>query len=237
MQQGPQFYSSSPADMRTSIATLLDRGYAEIGRAEFEAGAGDYSASLRAKAKEVQADIVVVASEYARTDSGVIPLVTYQPGQTATTYSSGQVNASAYGGGGYAQGTANYSGVSTTTGSGTYQTNYVPYSVRRNTYAAAFFRKCRFIIGAQWAPLNDQQRQALGRNTGLVVTNLVEGSPAFLANLLPGDVMIELDGTTIAGDTWLRHETEVKAGQVVKLTVLRKGERRDIEVHLNPDTF
>jgi hypothetical protein len=57
--------------------------------------AQDFGAELRERAKELGADVVLVTSSFARNVSGVMPLLNYQPGQIAPTYSSGQVNANA----------------------------------------------------------------------------------------------------------------------------------------------
>lgn len=231
-------YVSAPSnDLSSSVRDLQLRGYIPIGQASFEAGAADYSSALRAKAKEVQADIVLVTSSYARTQSGVIPLMTFQPGQVSTTYNSGHVNATAYGSGGFAQGSANYSGTSTTTSPGTMQTNYVPYNVQRNTYGAVFFRKYRSVFGAFSEPLSTVQRQQLGRNSGLVITAVSDESPAFAANILPSDILLEIDGQPVLSESWLNQELEKKAGRTVNFSVWRQGETKKIEVALNPNSL
>jgi hypothetical protein len=232
-----QFFSTSESERQTSIDGLIRQGYIVIGYASFEANAQDYTSALRAKAKEVQADIVLLDSSYAGTRSGVMPLVTYQPGQNSTTYSSGQVNTNVYGSGGYAQGTGNYSGTSTTTSPGTFNTQYVPYNVQRNNYGAVFFRKYHYLFGARFSPLNDDQRRALQRNTGLVVNVVIDGSPAFVANILPGDILLTIDGETIISADELNGRMIEKAGQVVKFGVLRDGVNKVIEVQLNSATL
>lgn len=229
-----QYVSAPSDDLQSSVRNLTLRGYIPIGQASFEAGAADYSSSLRAKAKEVQADIVLVSSSYARTQSGIMPLMSYQPGQVSTTYNSGRVNATAYGSGGYAQGTATYSGTSTTTSSGTMQTSYVPYSVQRNNYDAVFFRRYRSVFGAFVSPLSTLQRQQLGRNSGMVVTGVSDESPAFLANILPDDILLELDGQPVLSESWLTAELEKKAGQTIVFNVLRQGSNLEVKVKLNP---
>ena len=228
-----QFYSSPQNELQVGVENIIKRGYAVLGYSSFEANAGDYTGSLRAKSKELQADIVLVSSAYAGTQSGILPLVTYQPGQTATTYSSGQVNANAYGRGGAAYGTANYSGTSTTTTSGAFSTNYIPYSVSRNSYTAIYFRKYHFLIGARWRPLNDEERRALERNTGLVVNLVVDGTPAFAANILPGDMLVTFEGEPIQSTEWLNAQTIAKAGQLVKFGIVRGGREKTIELRLN----
>jgi serine protease Do len=229
-----QFYSiSGSVDFNTACDKLGREGYVVIGNASFEANARDYNSALREKAKEVQADIVLVNQSFAGTMTGVMPLMTYQPGQSATTYSTGQVHANAYGTGGYATGTANYSGVSTTTTPGTFSTNYVPYSVQRNNYSAYFLRKQYVVAGWHVAPLSDEQRMALQRNTGFVVNFVMEGSPAFRANILPGDIIIALDGNIAGSEEEFQKLTRQRANQIVKITILRRGTEQIIELKLN----
>jgi membrane-associated protease RseP (regulator of RpoE activity) len=221
------------SDWKAGVEKLMSMGYAYLGYASFEAGAKDYGPQLREKAKELGADVVLVTSSFARNVSGVMPLLNYQPGQVATTYSSGQVNANAYNNRGTSvYGTANYSGQSTTTTSGTFSTNYVPYSVDRYSYGAGFFRKRSFIFGARWVPLDTNQRQQLQRNTGLVVVIVVDGTPAFLANILPGDILLTIDGQQITTDENFRTQTNARAGKKVSIGLLRNGKEMTIEMEL-----
>jgi hypothetical protein len=231
-----QFFYSSQSEIKGSTDDLVRRGFIVVGYASFEANAGDYTSALRAKAKDIQADIVLQDSSYAGTRNGVMPLITYHPGQSSTTTSTGQVNTNIYGNGGYAQGTGTYSGTSTTTSPGTFDTSYVPYSVQRNSYGAVFLRKYHYLVGARWIPLNDEQRKLLQRNTGLVVKVVVEGTPAFIANILPGDILITIDGDAIVSSDWLNQRTLEKAGQVVKFGLLRDGVEKVIELRVDPVT-
>lgn len=230
----PRYFSASASDMQPSVQMLLRQGYIVIGYASFEANARDYDSALHAQAKKVQADIVLLSSSYAGTRTGVMPLTVYKPGQTYTTYSTGQVNANAFGSGGYAQGTANYSGTATTTASGSIETNYVPYNIQRNQYGAIFLRKYHYLIGTRTSPLSDELRIALQQNTGVVVNIVVEGTPAFVANILPGDILLTLDGEVIESQAMLNRRSLEKAGQVVKFGILRNGRARTVEVQLNP---
>ena len=231
----PMFFSvNGDADGKASVERLVRSGYVMIGSASFEGPARDYGYALRAKAAEVQADIVLVSQAYARTMNGVLPITTYHPGQPVTTYSTGQVSATAYGSGGTVYGSGTYSGTSTTYTPGTTTTNFVPYQVQRNSYSAGFFRKRYYIAGWQLEPLSDSERQALQRNTGMKVRFPVEGTPVFRANILPGDILVALDGEPLVSEQDISDRTLAKAGQTVKVTVLRGGAEKTIEVVFNP---
>jgi len=236
--------SSVPAtEIKSSIETLVKRGYVVVGYAKFEAKAGDYTLSLRAKAQEVQADIVLMSSAYARTRSGVSRVLDYNPLEGSTTYSSGQVHSSNYGLGGYIQPSGTFSGksmpssaMSTTTSPGTFSADYVPYSVQLNDYSAYFLRRFHYLIGAPLSPLSDEQRRALQRNTGLVVNIVVEATPAYAAHILPGDILLTIDGEDIVSAEMLNERALAKAGQVVRLGVLRDGVNKDIELRVDSPT-
>lgn len=230
-----QFISASAHEMADARVQLERRGYGIIGVASFEAVARDYGSQLRSRAQEVGADYVLVSSAFAKTVTGSIPIMTFQPGQVQTTYAQGHVNANAYGTGGSASGTANYSGTSTTVSPGTFSTTQVPYSVNRNAYEALFFRKLRYNFGARYRPLSDEERRILQRNAGLVVTMIIDDSPAFRANVLIGDIMLTLDDELISSVPQFTQLASSKLGRAAKLTILRDGKPLVIEVTLGQE--
>ncbi len=66
---------------------------------------------------------------------------------------------------------------------------------------------------------------------GVMVYELLRGSPAERAGLLPGDVVLAIDGRAVASATALRHELgAVQVGDSLRLTVLRDGRRRQFEI-------
>ena len=122
----PQLVAVSETEYQEKLHQYEEQGYVLVGGAAFQGPAISQS-QLIEQAKAVGADIVFFSSELAGTQQGVRPIITYQPGQTYNTSEFGTVNASAYGSGGYASGFGTYSGSATTTSSGTYNTQYVPY--------------------------------------------------------------------------------------------------------------
>jgi Do/DeqQ family serine protease len=64
---------------------------------------------------------------------------------------------------------------------------------------------------------------------GAVIVEMLRGSPAERAGLLPGDVVVAVDGRAIAGAAQLRNEmARAAAGSTLRLTVLREGRRREL---------
>jgi S1-C subfamily serine protease len=67
---------------------------------------------------------------------------------------------------------------------------------------------------------------------GAIIANIEDGGPAATAGLLVGDVIVELDGTAIAGPDDLRTVLGDRPGQAVKLVVVRAGGRVELDVVL-----
>jgi S1-C subfamily serine protease len=61
----------------------------------------------------------------------------------------------------------------------------------------------------------------------------VKGSRAFRANLLPGDVIVAIDGVPVESADALTEILPRHAGRDAKFAVLRRGEPREIVVSLN----
>jgi len=66
-----------------------------------------------------------------------------------------------------------------------------------------------------------------------VISDVIPGSPAFTAGLEPNDIILGINGKQASLAT-LRHELEAaKAGQILRLAVLGKGVKREIDVILD----
>jgi len=88
-------------------------------------------------------------------------------------------------------------------------------------------------VGIQPATLTAQIAQQLGlsQNTGVVVLQVVSGSPAATAGLQPGDVITAFNGqNTSTAEEFIAKLRPVKPGDQIKLTVLRAGATQQIAV-------
>ena len=207
------------------LQPYIAQGYAVIVYSSFNGGVVQADQGALDQGRKVGADLVVVSNpSYTGTRSTVIPIVTPT---TSTSYSSG--TATAYGSGG----TATAYGTSTTTTYGT-QTDFIPMHVDRFDYLAVYFVKMKVRLGAFVHDLSPEQRQELQSNHGVAIVSIVNGSPAFEADILVGDVILTMDGKPMAGSADYSATLDAKAGRRVDLTLYRHGTIVAKSVTLNP---
>lgn len=212
---------ASTGDATKDADSMYAEGYIAIGYSSFNGPAQGLRGALE-QGKKVGATYVVVSAQYAYTVSGAMPITT----PTAqTSYTTGTVNA--YGSGGYASG--NYSGTTTTYGS---QTAYVPYSIPRYDQAAVYFAPLpRTGLGAWLRLPTDGEARALGTARARIVRSVRRGSPAYNADLLPGDVIRAVDGQPFDEATVRQ---EIQSGQALHLSIDREGKPVEIAVTVPP---
>ena len=229
----PQLFVHSD-DLQSDGKRLREQGFIFIGSSSFY-GPANRSNSQQAvtQGKKVGAAVVMVKSQYMDTLTGVMPFTTTGPPQVATVNTSGTVNT--YGSGGYATGTYNSTGTVTMPGETT--TNYLPYSIPRNTFYASYWARGdpnKMRLGAYWVPLSDDLRRRLQRNTGVVINIVVNGTPAFRANVLEGDVVEKINNEDVIDVSSFREQLRRFAGQQVNLTVVRGDQQKVLTLTLNP---
>lgn len=215
-------FSDSP---QAIIEAYVRQGYFPIGYSNFTSGWAAKSKNAVKQGKRVGADLVVVVNPTLTSSvTTAFPLTTPT---TQTTYHTGQ--ATAYGPGGTVN--AYGSGTSTTYGS---KTTYIPYTVNRYEYGAIYFVKRKFLLGVLGRSLNDTERQRLQSNSGLVVQTVPEGTPAFVNDILPGDILLRINGHPVAGEEAFSNLVEQFAGTRVELSIDRNGQQITKSVQLLP---
>ncbi|MFT4564872.1 MAG: Do/DeqQ family serine protease, partial [Gammaproteobacteria bacterium] len=91
----------------------------------------------------------------------------------------------------------------------------------------------RGFVGAQLQDLDPDLAAAFGLKTrkGAVLVNILEGSPADKAGLLPGDVVTAVNDKAVGNASDLRNQVGLKRiGDTVKLKVFREGREKLISV-------
>jgi hypothetical protein len=209
-----QIFSTS--DFQRDGLELMRRGYVAVGQSSFNAGTNAVKGSqLRAQAGRIGAQVVLVSSRYTNTATGAVPLAIPT---TSTTTSSG--TATAYGSGGSA--TAYGTGTSTTTGS---QTVMMPYSIARADFNAQYFVRVRLRLGTYTLALDDSTRLRLQTNAGVRVVVVVTGSPAFGADILPGDILLQAGSVRIQSPDQFTQLLAQLPGPTVTIAIDRGGRR------------
>jgi S1-C subfamily serine protease len=95
------------------------------------------------------------------------------------------------------------------------------------------FRRAYLGIAGGARPLPPRLARQLGREAGVEVVQVVEGTPAAAAGLRPEDLIVELDGAPVSGvDDIQRLMVVDRIGANVPVRVLREG--RELELELVP---
>ena len=216
----PKVYGTN--DFDKDIRTLRSKMYIVIGFSSFNGKYEDEN-MVKVQAKRVGATVVLVNSQYTNTQTTTSPL--FIP-NSSTTYSSGTV----YGGGLY----GGYSGTSTT-----YGNTVVPITTQQRRYdqTAVFLVKStkKLKFGVFINNLYDAQRRELERNTGAVIEVVVEESAAFYANILPGDILIKVNGIEVRDAPHaLKLMSNVNTNDKrATFTIIRNGKEKDVEIEFN----
>ena len=215
------FGGTNPTADRIS---MIEKGYALIGYSSFE-GAEVNENSLIEQAVKVNAAVVLSYKNYSHTINGSYSL-TMPDNKTSTTNSSGNV----YGDGAI----ASYDGTSTTTTYGT-KTTEVPYSVARFNYMASFWilMKPR-PFGANLIDIPSDLTEKYGTNKGALVEVVVKNSPAFMADILRGDVVKWINGIEIVDTKTAIDILKESAGKSINVILLRNGKTIKKKIKLNP---
>jgi S1-C subfamily serine protease len=93
------------------------------------------------------------------------------------------------------------------------------------------FRRAYLGIAGGTRPLPPRLARSLGREAGVEVVQVVEGTPAAAAGLLPEDLIVELDGTPVAGVLDIqRLMVGERIGERVPVRILRGGNELQLEL-------
>ncbi|MGL4397286.1 MAG: Do family serine endopeptidase [Hyphomicrobium sp.] len=90
-------------------------------------------------------------------------------------------------------------------------------------------------IGAKLEPVSREIAEGLGlsRVVGAVVTRIYDKGPAAIGGLEPGDVVMRVDGVEVSDPRTVYYRLTTKGiGQKARLSVIRKGAPRDIDIAL-----
>lgn len=205
---------------------MFEKGYVPVGFASWEGPSGVDDDAAKAQAQKIGASYVVWGTSYSRTDSGVRPVTTYNPGSKSTTYHSGAVVAG--------NNSAQYYGQSTTYNSGTYSTNYVPYSVNKFKYLGVFFVKIMpGRLGAKLDDPGEEYKKKFDTSSGAKVVSVMSNGRGARANIMPGDIIMSVNGVPFErpqGSNW-------QSGKENILQIWRDGNTLTKSIFLEADSI
>jgi S1-C subfamily serine protease len=92
-------------------------------------------------------------------------------------------------------------------------------------------------VGAYPVRLTAQLAAVVGRaaddgDDAALVASLEDGGPAATAGILVGDTVVAVDGVVVTGPDSLRHALNSRPGKTVKVTLLRGGQKLEVELAL-----
>ena len=195
-------------------AAYARQGYALIGQSDFTSGLPESEQGAIDQGISVGADLVVLLNPtYQGTVTTSVPITTPS---TTTSYTNG--TATAFGSGG----PVTAFGHETTTTYGT-NTTYTPMTVQRSEYSAGYFIKRRNPFGVYLRDLTDSERQVLQTNRGAYIVTVVDNSPAYNSDILPGDVIVSINGQSPSGYAGAFELINANRGRTVDVTIVRAG--------------
>lgn len=211
----------NPDEMNRFIRT----GYLPIGKSNFIAQArSQKTIDIEAQAKAIGAQIVLLNRKDAGTSTTVLPMTT--PMNSVSTTNS---NHNIYGNN---TGIGNIYGTSTTT---TYasKTQLVPVTSSFTEYTATYLAKFKSKIGIHPSNLTDLDKRLLGQNTGIRVDVIVDNSPAYFGNIIPGDLILKINNQAIAGvDGFIEISQSLPVGKA-KFEISRNNKTLTKEIEID----
>jgi hypothetical protein len=101
----------------------------------------------------------------------------------------------------------------------------IPTSVRKYDQISLFFVKApRIGLGTYMQALKSEEHAKIGTNKGMRIMATVKGSPAFNADVLPGDILLAINDKPVFDGDSLHSAAEAAYGSQAKLSLLRDGQ-------------
>lgn len=209
---------SSQGSLDADMGAMWKRGYGPIGYTSFSSPNGKTKDAERL-AKKLKARYYIALTELTSSYTASIPLTL--PSNTSSTTTG---NFSTMGTGGYNTGT--FSGTTTTYGS---RTTYIPMTVNRVQKFGLYFAEAPKVgTGIFPRDLTPDEIAKYETQRGFGIRFVREGSPAYEANLLPGDVVLKVNGLPADLSNW---KAAANTGRMV-VHLARNGEPREVVVHV-----
>lgn len=87
-------------------------------------------------------------------------------------------------------------------------------------------------LGVKGEEVSKPYRIALGIDHGVIITDLIEDSPAFKAGLLMGDVITDVDKRMIYDMGDLADQVRDNPDKKLRFKILRKGKKEELKIKI-----
>jgi S1-C subfamily serine protease len=110
----------------------------------------------------------------------------------------------------------------------------MPYSVARADFGARYFVKVRARLGIFAEPVPDEERKRIQTNTGVLVRVVMEDTPAFNSDVMPGDIVLSVGGDPIQSVPSFYRSLDKYQGTRPRFLIDRGGVRIEKEIDVLP---
>ncbi|HQT26580.1 MAG TPA: S1C family serine protease, partial [Burkholderiales bacterium] len=208
------------------LRILMRKGYFVIGYSSIDGPGkiGGIENQIREQAANVGAQAVLVAAITAATPSSARTFIL--PNNSSSFITGKPINYKR-GEGGYEDSTAK--ALETQTG-----IVLQPYKSNRPTIGGVvYLAKRRYGLGLLFVPLDHATSDQFHLDHGVIVNIVVDGTPAFHAHILPGDVILALDNEKILSPKGFISQLRSHAGERIVLKLSRAGKIIEKTVQLD----
>ena len=220
--ESPPVVIPSSGNVDSDIGALWAKGFVAVGYTAFFTDNGSTRDGERL-AKKLKAKFVMISSQLSSTSTSQFAVNT--PNNTVSS-TSGRVNI--FGNNSSSQGT--YNQTTTTYGS---TTNYIPIVTSVYSKMAIFFREMQKKgTGINPRELNPEEILRFETKRAFVVRFVRDGSPAYMADILPGDVVLKVNDAPADTETWIK---SVKGAQPMSVVLWRAGKLRQVSLSVPPE--
>jgi PDZ domain len=218
----PPEVTPSTGNVERDLEAMWRKGFVAIGYSSFNTGNSKTNDAVKL-ARKLRARFLIVSTQLTSSDTTTVPMT-----MPNTTTSQTNGTASVYGSGGYANGS--YSGTTTTYGT---QTTYIPVTVNRFDKNAVFFQEApKSGTGIYTRELTPDEMIRLDTRRAFVVRFVRDASPAFNADVFPGDIVVSVNGQLADLETW---NLAIRDNETLAVRILRNGQQREVKITIPAD--
>ena len=209
--QGPPETVMSSGNLVDDTGVMWRRGFALIGYSAFNSPNNKTTDAIK-WATELKARYVMLGTDLVSSRTTALPLTL--PHTTSST-TNGNV------------GTTPFSATTTHYGA---QTSFIPVTVNRFDKLALYFSEVpKKGTGILPRDLTPAEVASLDTQRAMAVRAVRDGSPAYEADILPNDLIIEVNGSPADLTNW---QAAVRKDPVLHVKLMRNGQHREVSISI-----